>query len=77
MTDKIRVPATGAAEAAPEAIPFRVRVSWGLGSFGTITYLNVVTALVMVYLTTVMKIDPAPPEPSCSTRGSSTPSATP
>jgi GPH family glycoside/pentoside/hexuronide:cation symporter len=58
MTDKIRVPATGAAESAPEAIPFRVRVSWGLGSFGTITYLNVVTALVMVYLTTVMKIDP-------------------
>ncbi len=50
------------AEPAPAAqagaIPFRVRFSWGLGSFGTIAYLNVVTALVLVYLTTVMKIDP-------------------
>lgn len=39
-------------------IPFRVRFSWGLGSLGTISYLNVVTALVLVYLTTVMKIEP-------------------
>lgn len=39
-------------------IPFRVRFAWGLGSLGTIAYLNVVTALVLVYLTTVMKIEP-------------------
>ena len=39
-------------------IPWRVSFTWGLGSFGTIAYLNVVTALVLVYLTTVMKIDP-------------------
>ena len=40
------------------AIPWRVRFSWGLGSFGTIAYLNVVTALVLVYLTTIIKIEP-------------------
>lgn len=34
------------------------RWSWGLGSFGTITYINTVTALVLVYLTTIVKIDP-------------------
>ncbi len=39
-------------------IPLGVRVSWGLGSLGTIAYLNVVTALVLVYLTTIMKIEP-------------------
>lgn len=39
-------------------IPLGLRASWGIGSFGTITYLNVVTALVMVYLTTIMKVDP-------------------
>jgi len=39
-------------------IDWRVRFSWGLGSFGTIAYLNVVTALVLVYLTTVIKIEP-------------------
>ena len=39
-------------------IPWRVSFTWGLGSFGTIAYLNVVTALVLVYLTTIMKIDP-------------------
>ncbi|MEZ5459264.1 MAG: MFS transporter [Steroidobacteraceae bacterium] len=39
-------------------IPLGLRASWGIGSFGTITYLNVVTALVMVYLTTIMKVEP-------------------
>lgn len=43
---------------AQGAIDWRVRFSWGLGSFGTIAYLNVVTALVLVYLTTVIKIEP-------------------
>lgn len=43
---------------AQGAIAWRVRFSWGLGSFGTIAYLNVVTALVLVYLTTVIKIEP-------------------
>lgn len=40
-------------------VSFKVRFSWGIGSLGTITYLNVVTALIMVYLTTILKIDPA------------------
>ena len=43
------------AEVAPE-VSFRVRLTWGIGSLGTITYLNIVTALVLVYLTTVMHI---------------------
>lgn len=42
----------------PGGIPWRVRFSWGLGSFGTIAYLNVVTALVLIYLTTIIKIEP-------------------
>ena len=33
-------------------------VAWGLGSFGTITYLNCVTALGLVFLTTVLGISP-------------------
>lgn len=41
-----------------QEIPLKLRLSWGLGSLGTIAYLNVVTALVLVYLTTVMKIEP-------------------
>jgi glycoside/pentoside/hexuronide:cation symporter, GPH family len=48
-----------AASASPPAIPFGVRLSWGVGSFGTITYLNTVTVFVLVYLTTVLKIEPA------------------
>ena len=43
--------------AAPD-VPLGVRVSWGLGSFATISYLNTVSALVLVYLTTVMKVAP-------------------
>jgi len=42
-------------ETAPD-ISFRVRFTWGVGSLATITYLNLVTALVLVYLTTVLKI---------------------
>ena len=40
-------------------IPFKTRFFWGLGSFGTISYLNIVTALVLVYLTTIVKMEPA------------------
>lgn len=66
MTDANRAaPAAASPPAAPTApageappIPFRIRFSWGLGSFGTITYLNVVTSLVLVYLTLILKIDP-------------------
>jgi GPH family glycoside/pentoside/hexuronide:cation symporter len=50
--------AAAIADDRPQPIPFRVRFSWGLGSLGTIGYLNTVTSLVLVYLTTVMKIDP-------------------
>ena len=48
-----------AAEPAHELAPdisFRVRLTWGVGSLATITYLNIVTALVLVYLTTVLEI---------------------
>ena len=38
-------------------IPFKARFFWGLGSLGTISYLNVVTALVMVYLTGIVRLD--------------------
>lgn len=40
-------------------VPFKTRFFWGLGSLGTISYLNIVTALIMVYLTTVVKLDAA------------------
>lgn len=46
-------------EALARPIPLRIRFSWGLGSLGTIGYINAVSVLVMVYLTTVMKIEPA------------------
>ena len=36
-----------------------IRLAWGAGSLATIFYLNVVTALVLVYLTTVVKLDAA------------------
>lgn len=35
-----------------------VALAWGLGSFGTIAYLNVVTALILVYLTVVVQLEP-------------------
>ena len=47
-----------AASAAP-TVPFHQRLTWGMGSLGTITYLNVFTALAMYYLTLVLKVDPA------------------
>ncbi len=34
------------------------QVVWGFGSLGTIGYLNTVTALVMVYLTTIVQLNP-------------------
>ena len=37
-------------------IPFRVRFSWGLGSLGTISYLNVVTALVLILGYTLLQL---------------------
>ncbi len=40
-------------------IGFRARFTWGAGSLGTISYLNTVTALVIFYLTTVVKLDAA------------------
>lgn len=57
-------PTNSSVAAAPAAvgtapdISFKVRFSWGVGSLGTIAYLNLVTALVLVYLTTVLKIPP-------------------
>ncbi|MEM8983712.1 MAG: MFS transporter [Pseudomonadota bacterium] len=33
-------------------------VAWGAGSFGTIAYLNVVTALILVYLTVHVQLEP-------------------
>jgi len=38
-------------------VDFKTRFFWGLGSLGTIAYLNIVTALVLVYLTTIVKLD--------------------
>ncbi len=38
---------------------FATRFSWGIGSLGTIGYLNTVTALILVYLTTIVKMEPA------------------
>ncbi|MFK7958645.1 MAG: MFS transporter [Lysobacterales bacterium] len=38
---------------------FGTRFSWGIGSLGTIGYLNTVSALVLVYLTTILKMEPA------------------
>ncbi|MEO0574834.1 MAG: MFS transporter [Pseudomonadota bacterium] len=35
-----------------------MRIAWGLGSMGTIGYLNVVTALVLVYLTRIVQLEP-------------------
>jgi GPH family glycoside/pentoside/hexuronide:cation symporter len=42
-----------------QRIGWRARICWGMGSMATITYLNTVTALVMVYLLSVLKIHPA------------------
>jgi GPH family glycoside/pentoside/hexuronide:cation symporter len=44
---------------AASPITRKVQFFWGLGSFGTIGYLNIVTALVLVYLTAVLKMEPA------------------
>ncbi|MFK8054349.1 MAG: MFS transporter, partial [Woeseiaceae bacterium] len=33
-------------------------IAWGIGSLGTIGYLNVVTALILVYLTSIVKLEP-------------------
>ena len=52
-------PSTATAPSTAGDIPLRLKLSWGIGSFGTISFLNIVTALIMVYLTTVLKIDPA------------------
>lgn len=40
-------------------VTFATRLTWGFGSFGTIAYLNTVTALVLVYLTTILGVEPA------------------
>ena len=52
---------TGGAIASADdgTVDFKTRFFWGLGSLGTISYLNVVTALVLVYLTSIVKLDPA------------------
>ena len=39
-------------------VPFFQRLTWGVGSLGTIMYLNVFTALALYYLTVVLKMDP-------------------
>jgi GPH family glycoside/pentoside/hexuronide:cation symporter len=49
----------GEAETEPAPVPFATRFAWGVGSLGTIGYLNTVTALVLVYFTTILKIEPA------------------
>ena len=40
-------------------MPFFQRLTWGFGSLGTITYLNVFTALALYYLAYVLKMDEA------------------
>ena len=45
--------------ASTRTVPFVQQVTWGLGSLGTIAYLNVFTALAQFYLTLVLKMDPA------------------
>ena len=40
------------------AVSLATKISWGIGSLGTISYINTVTALVLVYLTTVVKLEP-------------------
>lgn len=40
-------------------MPFFQRLTWGFGSLGTITYLNVFTALAMYYMTEVLNVDAA------------------
>ena len=42
----------------PPSVPFVQRVTWGIGSLGTITYLNVFTVLALYYLTVVLKMAP-------------------
>ena len=57
-----RAETAGHANASAEhtgEIPFKTRFFWGLGSLGTISYLNLVTALVLVYLTSIVKLDAA------------------
>lgn len=50
---------TGERAAGDDVVPRLVRWSWGMGSLGTITYLNVVSALILVYLTTIVGIEAA------------------
>ena len=60
MADAVVSPtADGAVERtrSSNAVAFKTRFFWGIGSFGTIAYLNVVTALALVYLTTVVKLE--------------------
>ncbi len=45
-------------EATTRTVPFFQRLTWGVGSLGTIMYLNVFTALILYYLTVVLKMDP-------------------
>lgn len=54
----VESPARADVRAISPDISFGVRLTWGLGSLGTISYLNTVSALVLVYLTTVMKVPP-------------------
>ena len=49
-------PASTATATLPP-VSFQARFFWGIGSLGTITYLNIVTALVMVYLTSIVQLD--------------------
>ncbi len=54
----VESPARADVRATSLDISFGVRLTWGHGSLGTISYLNTVSALVLVYLTTVMKVPP-------------------
>ena len=45
-------------DSSPTPVPFGQRLTWGAGSLGTISYLNVFTALALYYLTVVLKMNP-------------------
>lgn len=40
-------------------VPYHLKLTWGLGSLGTIAYLNVFSVLAHFYLTLVLRMDPA------------------
>lgn len=51
-------PVTDATETRVDQPTRLMGIAWGIGSLGTMTYLNIVTALVLVYLTSIVGIEP-------------------